>query len=65
MLHAKFQNQRTSGFEEVSFKVFNIYGPRPSLSCDLDHLHKLSFTLWRLHKKLGFDWSSGFREKGI
>ena len=44
MLHAKFQDHRTSGSgEEDFFKIFTIYGP--SWSCDLDHLYKLSLPL--------------------
>ena len=49
MLHAKFRDHRTSGSGgEDFFQVFTIYGlgghlGRPSWSCDLDHLYKLSF----------------------
>ena len=43
MLHAKFQNHRPSGSGEEDFKVFLLW--RPSWSCDLDHLYKLSFSL--------------------
>ena len=40
MLHAKFQDNRTSGFGEEDFlKVFTILAWRPSWSCDLDHLY--------------------------
>ena len=48
MLHAKFQDHRTSGSgEEDFFKVFtdHIWAWRPSWSCDLDNLYKLSFPL--------------------
>ena len=47
MLHAKFQDHRISGSgEEDFFKGFyHIWAWRPSLSCDLDHLYKLSFPL--------------------
>ena len=46
MIHAKFQDNRTSGSGEDDFKGFyHIWAWRPSLSCDLDHLYKLSFTL--------------------
>ena len=65
MLHAKFQDPRTSGFgEEYFFKVFTIYGHG-------GHLGHVTWTIYthfrspfprRLHKKFGFDWSSGFRE---
>ena len=40
MLHAKFRDHRT----RRSLKVFTIYG-RPSWSCDLNHLYKLSLSL--------------------
>ena len=47
MLHAKFQDHRTSGSgEEVFFKVFyHIRAWRRCWLCDLDHLYKLSFPL--------------------
>ena len=45
MIHAKFQDHRTSGSGDF-FKVFyHIWAWRPSWSCDLDHLYKLSFPL--------------------
>ena len=65
MLHAKFQDHRTSGSgEEYFFKVFTIYG------CG-GHLGHVTLTIYinfhspfprRLHIKFGFDWPSGFRE---
>ena len=47
MLHAKFQDQMTSGFGEEDFlKVFyHIWAWRPSWSCELEHLYKLPFPL--------------------
>ena len=46
MLHAKFQDHRTSGSGKKIFKGFyHIWAWRPSWSCDLDHLYKLSFPL--------------------
>ena len=46
MLHAKFQDHRISGSGEEDFKGFyHIWAWRPSWSCDLDHLYKLSFPL--------------------
>ena len=46
MLHAKFQDHRTSGSGEEDFYGFyHIRAWRPSWSCDLDHLYKLSVTL--------------------
>ena len=64
MLHAKFQDHRTSGSgEEDLFKVFTIYGHG-------GHLGHVTRTIYinfrfpfprRLHIKFGFDWPSGFR----
>ena len=46
MLHAKFQDHRTSGSGEEDFLRFLPFmGMGPSWSCDLDHLYKLSFPL--------------------
>ena len=46
MLHAKFQDHRTSGSGEEDFLRFLPYmGIRASWSCDLDLLYKLSFPL--------------------
>ena len=47
MLHAKFQDHRTSGSgEEDFFKGFyHIWARGPSWSCDLNHLYKLLFPL--------------------
>ena len=47
MLHAKFQDHRTSGSGEEDFLRFLPYilEWRPSWSCDRDHLYKLSFPL--------------------
>ena len=65
MLHAKFQDHRTSGSgeEDVLKFFFHIWALQPSWSCDLDHLIKcLSPFPRRLHVKFGFDWPSSFRE---
>ena len=43
MLHAKFQDHRTSSSGEDDFKGF--MGMAAILACDLDHLYKLSFSL--------------------
>ena len=63
MLHAKFQDHRTSGSGE-DFKGFHhiyIWAWRPSWSCDLDHLYKLWFPLPKKAPiKIGFDWPSRF-----
>ena len=46
MLHAKFQDHRTSRYGEVDFKGFyHIWAWRQSWSFDLDHLYKLRFPL--------------------
>ena len=46
MLHAKFQDHRTSGSGEDFLKVFTIYGHGGHLGhVTLDHLYKLSFPL--------------------
>ena len=59
MLHAKFQDHRTSGSGEEDFlKVFTIYGRD-------GHLGHVTWTIYinlgspfqrRLHMKFGFDW---------
>ena len=46
MLHAKFQDHRTSGSGEEDFLSFLPYmymGVAAILACDLGHLYKLSF----------------------
>ena len=64
MIHAKFQDHRTSGSgEEVFLKVFTIYGHG-------GHLGHVTLTIYinfspfprRLHIKFGFGWPCGFRE---
>ena len=67
MLHAKFQDHRTSGSGEedlLRFLPYLVWGP--SWSCDLDHLYKLSFPLpKKAHIKFGFDWPSRFRGEDL
>ena len=68
MLHAKFQDNRTSGSgEEDLFKVFTIYGHG-------GHLGHVTWTIYinfcstfprRLHIKFGFDWPSSFRGEDV
>ena len=68
MLHAKFQDHRTSGSgEEDFFKVFTIYGHG-------GHLGHVTWTIninfrcpfpRRLNIKFGFDWPSGFRGEDV
>ena len=66
MLHAEFQDHRTSGSGEDFYGFYHIWAWRPSWSCDLDHLYKLYFPFpRRLHIKFGLDWQSGFREEDV
>ena len=68
MLHAKFQDHRTSGSGEEDFlRFFTIYGHG-------GHLGHVTWTICinflsplprRLHIKFGFDWPSGFRGEDI
>ena len=68
MLHAKFQDHRTSGYgEEDFFRVSTIYGHG-------GHLGHVTWTIYinfrspfprRLQIKFGFDWSSGFRGEDV
>ena len=63
MLHAKFQDCRTSGSGEIFIDFYHIWAWRPIWSCNLDHLYKLLFPLPKeAPMKFGFDWPSGFRE---
>ena len=65
MLHAKFQDHRTSGSgEEDFYKGFSIYGHS-------GHLGHVTWTIYinfrapfpkRLHMKFGIDWPSSFTE---
>ena len=43
MLHAKFQDHRTSGSGEDFKGFYRIWAWWPSWSCDLDHVYKLLF----------------------
>ena len=61
MIHAKFQDHRTSGSGEDFFKVFTIYGHGGHLG----HVHFLSPFQRRLHIKFGLDWPCGFREEDV
>ena len=47
MMHVKFQDRRSSCSGEEDFLRFLPYicAWRPSWSCDIDHLYKLSFSL--------------------
>ena len=45
MLYAKFQDHKTSGTGKDIKGFCHIWALRPSWSCDLDYLYKLSFPL--------------------
>ena len=46
MLHTKFHENWPAGSGEEDFEGFyHIWAWRPSWSCDVDHLYKLSFPL--------------------
>ena len=66
MLHAKFQDHRTSGSGEGDFlKVFTIYrngGHLGHVTCTI-YINFLSYCPRRLHMKFVIDWPSGFREE--
>ena len=68
MLHAKFQDHRTSGSGEEDFLRFL---PYMGMAASLVHV---TWTIYinfrspfprRLHIKFGFEWSSGFGGEGI
>ena len=65
MLHAKFQDHRTSGCGEEDFlKVFTIYGHGGHLShttCTI-YINFLFHLPRRIHMKFGINWPIGFRE---
>ena len=67
MLHAKFQDHRTSGSREEKNKVFSIYG-------HAGHLGHVTWAIYinfrspfpmRLHIKCCFDLPSGFRGEDL
>ena len=45
MIHAKIQNNRTSGSGDDFKGFYHLWAWPPSWSCDLDHLYKISFSL--------------------
>ena len=57
MLHTKFQGHWPfdSGEEDL-ICFYHIWAWWPFLSCDMDHLNKLSFP----HFRFDFDWPCGF-----
>ena len=67
MLHANFQDHRTSGSGAEDLKIFTIYGHG-------GHLGHVTWTIYinfcspfprRLHIQFGFDWPSGFRGEDV
>ena len=69
MLHATFQDHRTSGSGEAYLKRFYlIWACRPSWSYDLHYLYKLLPShplIRRLKMKFDFDWPSSFRGENV
>ena len=67
MIHAKFQDNRTSGFGEEFLRSFTYKGiMRPFWSCDLDNYENFHSPFpMRLHIKFMFDWPSGFRREDV
>ena len=67
MLHAKFQDHRTTSSREDCLKVFTIY----ALGGHLGHVAWTIYTNFgsrfpkRLHIKFGFDWPCDFREEDL
>ena len=68
MLHAKFQNHRPSGSEEEDLKKKN------AIYSHGGHLGHVTLTIYinfhslflrMLHKNVGFDWPSDFREEDV
>ena len=64
MLHAKFQDHRTSSSGEEDFTIYGHGG----------HLGHVTWTIYikfrspltrRLHIKFGFDWPSGFSGEDV
>ena len=66
MLHAKFQEHRTSGSGE-EFYVFTLYGQDGHLGDDTWTIY-INFPSpfpRKLHIKFGFNWPSGFRREDV
>ena len=67
MLHAKFQDHRTSGSGEEYLKVFTINGHDGHLghaTCTI-YIKFLSHFTGRIHMKFGIDWPIGFKEEDV
>ena len=66
VLHAKFQEHRTSGSREDFERFLPYEAWWPSWSCNHDHFYKFMFRLsMEAPRKIGFDWPCGFRNKGV
>ena len=67
MLQTKVQDNRTSYSGKVDFSGFyHIWVWRPYLSCDLDHLYKLSFNLPKeAPYEMDFDSLCSFRVEDL
>ena len=63
MLHAKFQDHRTSGSGDFE-RFYRIWARRPSWPCDHD-TRCCSLSTVRLHVKFGLDWPCGFKNKDV
>ena len=61
MLHAKFQDHRTSGSGVKFYKVFTLYGHVTRTI----YINFRSPLLRRLYMKFDFDWPSGFRGEDV
>ena len=68
MLHAKFQDHRTSGSGEEDFLRFLSYMGMAAIFGHVTWTIYINFGSpfpRRLHIKFGFDWSSGFRGEDV
>ena len=66
MLHAKFQDHRTSGSGKIFKGFYHIWAWWPSWSVTWTIYINFGSTFPRmLHIKFGLDWPSGFREEDL
>ena len=67
MLHAKFQNHRTSGSEEEDFKRFLLFIAMAAILVMTWTIYTncRSLFLRMHHMKFGFDWPSSFRGEDV
>ena len=66
MLHAKFQDHRTSGSggEDLKNTIYGHGGHLDHVTCTF-YMNSLSPFPKRLHMKLSMDWPSSFREEDV